>query len=88
MKRDDILKVVAVAIFAAVISLIIAGSIFNSPAKHNQKVPAVQPITTSFPDITNDPNYNTIFNSKALDPTQPVQIGNSNNTSPFVNSQQ
>lgn len=88
MKRDDVLKVVAVAIFAAVISLVIAGAIFNSPAKHNKRVPQVAPISTSFPDVTNDPDYNTIFNAKALDPTQPVQIGNSTNTSPFVGTQQ
>jgi len=87
MKRGDVVKVVLVAGMSAVISFIIAAAIFNSPAQHNRRVPVVQPITSTFPDITNDPNYNTIFNSKALDPTQPVQIGNSQNNSPFIGSQ-
>jgi hypothetical protein len=86
MKRDDIIKVAVVAGFSAIISLVIAGALFNSPAKHNQKVPVVQPISTTFPDVANDPSYSGIFNSGALDPTQPVQIGNSQNTSPFSGS--
>jgi len=87
MKREDIIKIGLVAGISAIISLVIAVAMFNSPAKHNQKVPVVQPITTSFPDVANDPSYNVIFNSNALDPTQPVQIGNSQNTSPFTGSQ-
>lgn len=87
MKRNDIVKVAMVAGVSAIISLVIAGSLFNSPAKHNQKVPIVQPISTSFPDVTNDPSYNTIFNPTALDPTAPVQIGNSQNNAPFTGSQ-
>jgi hypothetical protein len=87
MKQGDIVKIGLVAGISAVISLVIAGAIFNSPAKHNQKVPVVQPISTSFPDVANDPNYTGIFHSGALDPTQPVQIGNSQNNSPFTGSQ-
>ncbi len=87
MKRDDIAKIVVVAGISALISVVIAGAIFNSPAKHDKKVPVVSTISTTFPDVANDPNYNGIFNSKAIDPTQPVQIGNSQNTSPFNGSQ-
>ena len=87
MKRDDIIKVAMAAGISAIISLFIAGAIFNSPAKHNQKVPVVQAISTSFPDVANDPNYTGIFHNGALDPTQPVQIGNSQNNSPFTGSQ-
>jgi hypothetical protein len=87
MKREDIIKIGLVAGISAIISLFIAGAIFNSPTKHNQKVPVVTPISTSFPDVSNDPNYTGIFNNKALDPTQPVQIGNSQNSSPFTGSQ-
>jgi hypothetical protein len=87
MKREDIVKIGLVAAISAIVSVFIAGAIFNSPAKHNQKVPVVPPISTSFPDVANDPNYTGIFNSSALDPTQPVQIGNSQNSSPFTGSQ-
>ncbi|MGA3150690.1 MAG: hypothetical protein ABSD10_03730 [Candidatus Saccharimonadales bacterium] len=86
MKRDDIIKIALVAGFSAIISFVIAGAIFNSPAKHDQKVPVVQSINSSFPDVANDPSYNVIFNSNALDPTQTVQIGNSQNTAPFTGS--
>ena len=87
MKQNDIIKVVLVAGFSAIISFVIAGAIFNSPAKHDQKVPVVQSINPAFPDVANDPSYNVIFNSNALDPTQNVQIGNSQNTAPFTGSQ-
>ena len=87
MKRGDIAKVSLVAGLAAIISFLIASSLFNSPAKHNLKVPVVQTINSSFPDVANDPTYNVIFNSNAIDPTQPVQIGNSQNPSPFTGSQ-
>ena len=87
MKRDDLVKIVFVAGVSALISFILAGAIFNSPAKHDKQVPVIQPISTSFPDVNNDPNYNTIFYSGALDPTQPVQIGNSQNTAPFNGAQ-
>lgn len=84
MKREDLIKVSLVAGLSAIVSFVIAGSIFNSPAKHNKRAPVVEPISTRFPDVANDPSYNTIFFSGALDPTQTVQIGNSQNTSPFV----
>ena len=84
MKQGDIVKVSLVAGISAIISLFVAKAIFNSPAKHNLKVPVVQSINTSFPDVANDPNYTVIFNTSALDPTQPVQIGNSQNSAPFT----
>jgi hypothetical protein len=74
---------IAVAVITAVISLIIASTLFNSPAKHNLKTPVVPAMPSSFPDINNDPAYNTFLNEKALDATQPVQIGNSQNNAPF-----
>jgi hypothetical protein len=83
LKRQDKLLLVTAAIVAAFISLLLSHLLFNSPEKHNEKVPVVQSIVTSFPDIKNDPAYNVIFNSNALDPTQTVQIGGSNNAAPF-----
>ena len=74
---------IAVAIVTAIISLIISSALFNSPAKHNLKAPVVQAMPSSFPDVKNDPAYNTFLNEKALDATQPIHIGNSQNNSPF-----
>lgn len=83
MQRKELVTMGAVAVVAAIISFIIAGALFNSPKKHNATAPNVKVITTSFPDVKNDPNYNFYLNPAALDPTQPIQIGNTQNTTPF-----
>jgi hypothetical protein len=49
-------------------------------------VPVFQVISQSFPDFKNDPAYQLFLYQGALDPTQPIQIGNSQNSAPF-NSQ-
>jgi hypothetical protein len=83
MKRNDKVLFVFVGIVAAIISLIVSSALFSSPAKRSTKAPVVEIVPTTFPDVKNDSNYNTFLNSKALDPTQPVQIGNTQNTTPF-----
>ncbi|HET9721808.1 MAG TPA: hypothetical protein VFP32_02150 [Candidatus Saccharimonadales bacterium] len=87
MKRKDLLTVVGVAVVSGIISLIIANALF-SPKRLSLKVPVVEKISGTFPDVKNDSQYNTIFNTNALDPTQPVQIGNNQNQAPFSNSTQ
>lgn len=87
MKRKDILYLVTSALIVAVISYVLASLIFHVPLKRSATVPVVGPISSSFPDIKNDPNYKAIFNSNALDPTQPIQIGNGQNATPFNTSQ-
>lgn len=87
MKRNGLMTLVAVVLGTGIISLIVAGALFNSPAKRSTKVPVVPAISSSFPDVKNDPNYNFFLNEKALDPTQPIQIGGSPNNSPFNGSQ-
>ena len=82
MNRKDIIGIVLAAAVTGVISFVVALLLF-SPPKHDAQVPVVQPISNSMPDITNDPNYNTIFNAKALDPTQPVKTGGNANNAPF-----
>ena len=86
MKQKDIFYVVGIALFAAIFSFVIAGLVFKSPAKHSTDVPIVQPIESSFPDIKNDPSYKVFFNPQALNPTQPIQIGNGQNPQPFNSS--
>jgi len=83
MQRKEIATISVFGVLAAVISFIVAGMLFNSPAKHTATAPTVQPITSSFPDVKNDPSYSFFLNSSALDPTQPIQIGNSQNSQPF-----
>lgn len=87
MKRKDILAIVGAGLIAAVISVIIAGAIFNSKTARSVKVPVVSPISSDFPDIVHDSKYKIIFNDKALDPTQLIKIGTSQNQQPFNGSQ-
>lgn len=86
MKQKDIFYVVGISLFAALFSFVIAGVVFKSPARHGTSVPVVQPIESSLPDIKNDSSYKAIFNPQALDPTQPIQIGNGQNPQPFNGS--
>lgn len=82
MKQKDIVTLVLVGAITALFSMVVSILVF-SPPKHNAKAPTVAPISNSMPDIKNDPDYNNIFNDKALDPTQPVEIGGNQNSAPF-----
>lgn len=85
MKRKDLVLIAGVAVFAAIFSFIIAGLIFKTSAK-STSVPTATTLPTSFPDIKNDPAYSNFLNTQALDPAQPVPVGNNKNTTPFNNS--
>lgn len=87
MKRQDILRLAVVALLAGIVSLFITNIVFSVPKNRSSKVPAVQAIPTGLPDIKNDPAYSSFLNSNALDLTQPVTIGNSQNNTPFNGSQ-
>jgi hypothetical protein len=87
MKNKELATIALVAVVTGLFSLVIAGSLFNSPKQRTSKVAVVLPINSTFPDVKNDPKYNFFLNTSALDPTQPIQIGNSQNTAPFTNSQ-
>ncbi len=82
MKRNDKMTFVIVCIFAAVLAFFVSKSIFKASA-HNATAPNIQVIDSNMPDVKHETSYNTIFYSGALDPTQPVQIGNSSNKQPF-----
>ncbi len=86
MKRKELVLVFTGALVAAIVALALSGAVFNSPATRSQ-VPVIDKINPSFPDVKNDSNYNSFLNKNALDPTQPIQIGNTQNTSPFNPSQ-
>jgi hypothetical protein len=88
MKQKDYLTLGIIVFMAAIFSIILAGKIFGGAAsKHNLKAPEVQTISSSFPDIKNDSSYNSVFNNNALNPTQLIQIGTSQNTSTFNSNQ-
>jgi hypothetical protein len=83
MKRKDLVIVVFVAVFAAILSFVVSNALFGSPAKNPIKVPVVHKIDSTFPDVKNDTSYTSFFNNKAINPTQLIQIGNSTNNAPF-----
>jgi len=83
MKQKDLTYVFMTAFLVAIFAYILAGVIFKSPASRSAKVPVVQAIKPSFPDIKNDPAYNSFLNTQAIDPTQNIQIGNNQNSAPF-----
>lgn len=83
MKRKEITVLVFVGVVAAIMSLVISNSLFSSDSKRTSKVPVVESINSTLPDLKNDSAYSSVFNEKALDATQPVQIGNSQNPDPF-----
>lgn len=87
MKRRDLLAVVGVAIVTGILTFFLASIVFSSK-RFSSKVPVIDTINSSFPDIKNDSAYNSFLNSNALDLTQPVQIGNNQNQTPFGNSPQ
>lgn len=86
MRRKDIALLVGVGLFAAIISFIMANLIFK-PHARNASVPTAITLPSTFPDIKNDPAYNSFLNPNALNPAQPVPVGNSKNSSPFNGSQ-
>lgn len=88
MRQKDIIILVGVGLIAMVISIIISGKIFTPPSNRSTKVPVVSPINSTFPDVHNDSNYQAFFNNNAIDPTQLINIGPSQNQQPFNNNQQ
>ena len=78
MKQKDIAVIIAVAFFAAVVSLLLTQTIFVSKDRKELTAETVEPISSQF----NEPDK-AVFNKDAINPTQLIQIGDSNNTSPF-----
>ena len=83
MKRKDMTALVILGVISAIVAFVISGIVFQANSK-KEKVPTVEAINENFPNVLNEADYKVIFNNKALDPTQPIQIQGNNNTNPFV----
>ncbi len=83
MNRKSLVALVVTVVIALIISSFLSNALFNPSKKRSSKVPVVQAIDSTFPDVKSDPNYKNIFNPQALDPTQLIQIGTSQNNTPF-----
>lgn len=83
MKQKDIALIIIVAVISIVVSFIISNKLIVTPAHRQQQVEVVQAINTQFKEP--DKTY---FNSKSIDPTKLIQIGNNSNSTPFNSTAQ
>jgi hypothetical protein len=79
-------SLLVVIVVAALLGIIMSGAIIKSPKK-NTKIQVVTPFPTTFPDVSNDSTYKAWLNTSAVDPTQSVRVGGSQNASPFSGAQ-
>lgn len=78
MKQKDYMLLGIIVVISAIVSFIISGKLFATPADRQQQVEQVQTLSAAFP--TPNPTY---FNTQSIDPTQLIQIANNNNANPF-----
>lgn len=78
MRKKDLPIIIVIVVVSAIISYYISGKIIVPPKNRQQQVDVVQAINSNF--TTPDPAY---FNSKSIDPTQLITIGQNSNTNPF-----
>jgi hypothetical protein len=78
MKRKDILTIIVIAIFAGVLSLIVSKIFFTSDSSRKLTAEIVEPISSDFQQPDTE-----VFNPQAIDPTQLIKIGDTNNPQPF-----
>lgn len=82
MKQKDIAMIILIAGIAGVISFFVSRLVFGSGGNRQQQAEVVDIITTDFAKPSSK-----YFNSSSIDPTQLIQIGDSNNTNPFASAQ-
>lgn len=78
MRQKDWVLILVITFVGGLLSFFVSRSIFNSPASHQQKAQKVDAISANFPALPTS-----YFNAKSFNPTQPIQIGDSNNPNPF-----
>lgn len=82
MKQKDIALIAVIAIVSGVISFLVSGWLFAKPADKELKAEKVDVITSEF----SLPNSK-YFNAESIDPTQLIEIGDSDNPNPFGSGQ-
>jgi len=81
MKKKDIIVIVLVVIVSGVLAAV-SSKLIIRPNDKKQEAEVVQAITPDF--SSPDKRF---FNAKSIDPTLPIQIGNSANPDPFKGEQ-
>lgn len=83
MKQKDIALIIVVAFLSAIISFILSGKLFVTPANRQQPVEVVDKISTQFQ--LPDSRY---FNANSINPTVQSQLGTDTNQNPFNSTNQ
>lgn len=78
MKQKDWALVLVMAFIGAIVALFASNLLFSSPKNREQTAEVVDAISPDFPSPPSK-----YFNTNAINPTQPVRIGNANNQNPF-----
>lgn len=81
MKQKDVVLILVLVFISGVLSFIVSGMIFGKPSAKSQQAEVVDVITSDF--ALPSSKY---FNANSIDPTQLIQIGNTNNPNPFSGS--
>ena len=82
MKQKDIALIIVIIFVSGVVSYIVSGMLF----KNSSQSTTVQTVSVINPDFNVSQVNPEYINSSSVDPTQLIQIGNSNNPNPFANS--
>lgn len=77
MKQKDIALIIIVIFISGLLSFFVSKALFKTPSK-SERVEVVEKISPDFSKP--DSKY---FNADAVDPTQLITIGQSNNVQPF-----
>lgn len=84
MKQKDLAPMIAAIVFCAIVAFVLSTLLIKGHSDDRQ-VKTAGEVSTQFPDVRNDPKYNSIFNKNAIDPAQPIKVDNNNSstTVPF-----
>jgi hypothetical protein len=78
VKQKDFITIIIIVFISGLISYFIANAIIGAPKNRSRKVEVVEKISDEF--NTPDPKY---FNSESINPTKLIEIGDTNNPTPF-----
>lgn len=80
IKQTDIAMIIIVTAVSLVAAYFIGGAIINTPESRGTQVEVAIPINPEFPEP--DPR---VFNDNSINPTERIEIGDSNTDKPFQN---
>ena len=78
MKQSDIAALILIVVIVLFVSVFVGNALFGGEQSRNVEVEVVEPISADFPEPDR-----AIFNNQAVNPTQTINIGGSNNQNPF-----